>query len=335
MQAYFEGYQPRVPPSPTHLDSTETPVQSERAPASWDAYDTPYRLSTNFRHSGWTELRQLTLDAMCRCRLPLVRIKAFATCGVGTWIMRHKDDRELFRAVPEHCHDRFCIPCASARQAIIRRNLDHYLADRPHRFLTLTVRSSGEPLLELLKRLYTAFRRLRSRAFWKQRVRGGVAFLELTYNPQRQSWNPHLHAMLDGKYLDLQALSKTWLAVTGDSMNVKINLIRQRKEVTNYITKYATKPLPASVIRCSPALDECLQALRRRRMILTFGTWKRWRLLDDPSELDWDCVDHLDAIHWQALNGDPLAVNIIAMLPTADPHNGQFFVHVESDPPEE
>jgi len=333
MQTHFEGFPPPSRAPVAHLDPPETPAQPKRAPSTWDAYDTPPPLIETFRHSGWATNRRLTHDAMIRCRLPLHRIKAFSNCGTATWILRHKDDHTLFRAVSDHCHDRFCVPCASSRQAVIRRNLDHYLPLRPHRFLTLTIRNTDQPLAPLITRLYKAFSRLRARRFWRDRVRGGAAFLEVTYNTDRATWNPHLHCMLDGKYMDLQQLSKTWLAVTGDSQNVKIALIRDPRHVTNYITKYATKPLPPNVTRDPAALDECLTALARRRTILTFGTWKRWRLLDDPRDLDWICVAHVDELHHRATLDDPEAINILAMLHTADPHTGEFIVHTDPDPP--
>jgi len=270
---------------------------------------------------------------MIDARLPPARIHAFANCGTSHWIMRHKDDPDRFKIVPDHCHDRFCVPCGGSRQAVIRRNLHVHLRNQPHRFLTLTIRHHDETLATLLLKLYRGFRRLRQRTLWRERVRGGVAFLELTYAPDRNSWHPHLHCMLDGDYIDLQDLSRAWLAATGDSKSVKIQYIRDPATVTRYITKYATKPLPASVLRHHAALVEAIHALNARRTVITFGSWRNWRLLSDPEDHGWQLFDHINAVRIRAHYDDPLAMNILAMICTADPHTGEFYVHVQSDHP--
>ena len=272
---------------------------------------------------------------MVDLRLPHGRVEAFCECGSDFWIMRSTVDRELFRVVPDHCHDRLCVPCGGQRQSIIRRNLARSVPEIPHRFLTLTVRHDQEPLLILLDRLYRAFRLLRHRRFWRDRVQGGVAFLELTYDPQRQSWNPHLHCMLQGGYLELRALSAMWLACTGDSHNVKIKLIRQTRVVIEYITKYATKPLPASIVSDHARLCEAIGALTARRMVITFGSWKRWNLLDDPHDKGWELFAHLAAVKRGWRDDDVLCENILAMLPTANPQTGEFVVHVDGVEPDD
>lgn len=320
---------------PSLLDTVESPACRQTASATERTVDCRPTLTDNFRHSGWRHNRERTYAAMLRVDFSHARLAAFAGCGSGLWVLRHKEDLQRFRVVADHCHDRFCVPCCGQRQAIIRRNLDHYLPNRPHRFLTLTLRHQDEPLDYLLTRLYKCFKKLRGRRFWKDRVRGGAAFLEITYNAETHGWHPHLHCMLDGLYLDLGILRKLWLAITGDSHQVKINLIRTRREVVSYVTKYATKPVPPSVVQSDGALDEALKALRHRRTILTFGTWRNWKLTDDPQELDWTSYGHLDAIRYRATDGDLLCQNILDMMKTADPHTGEFMVDCHGPPLDE
>lgn len=318
----------------THLDPQETPVTPNTAPLIQQTPDPALALSDNFRHSGWQRQRAAIFATMQALYLPWPRLQAFASCGSSAWVMRSTTDPELFRVVPDYCHDRFCVPCGGQRQATIRRNLDVHLGREPHRFLTLTIRHAQEPLETLVHRLYVAFRYLRHRRAWKQRVKGGVAFLEITFNPETRSWNPHLHCMLEGSYFDLQDLSRLWLAATGDSQNVKIKLIRNRPAIINYVTKYATKPLPPSVVSDPDALAEAIQALRSRRMIVTFGTWHRWKLLADPKDEGWTVFAHLNALRLYAIADDVLCENILAMVNSADPRTGEFYVHVETSEPD-
>ena len=321
----------RPPPLFSHLDPPETPVEPETIGPPREDLDTDLGLRHNFRHSGWTHDRQLVYAALCDLNVSYARREAFRTCGSSFWVQQHRTDPERFRLVADHCHDRLCIPCAGTRQAVIRRNALRLIPDRPHRFLTLTIRNVGQDLATMLNRLYTSFRKLRQRSIWKTRVFGGVAFCEVTYNAERQTWNPHLHCILDGYYIDRPDLSRAWLAVTGDSFNVNIRLIRTKYAVVNYVTKYATKPLPHSVIVGGASLPEAIEAFKRRRLVLTFGTWRNWKLLETTDDSDWKLYDHLEAVQAAARSGNRVALNILAMKHTADPHTGEF--HVIDDGP--
>lgn len=246
--------------------------------------------------------------------------------------MRHRVDRERYKAVPDYCHDRWCQPCASSRQALIRRNLSGRIQDHPHRFLTLTIRHGSEPLADLIKHLYKSFRRLRSRALWRDRVRGGACFLEITYDHDRNSWHPHLHCMLDGSYIDRPELSRLWLAATGDSCNLDLRYIRTPREAVNYITKYATKPLPHSIIRDPDLLQEAMLAVSSLRTIITIGTWSKWRLLAHDSDDAWELFDHFNSIVLRSTMDDTLCARIVSMLPTANPDTHEFYFCLD-DPP--
>lgn len=315
----------------SHLDPVETPVEPITSSPSTREPDSDLGLCDHFRHSGWKHDRELIFATMRDLNLSYGRREAFRTCGTGFWIQRHRDDPERFRTVADHCHDRLCVPCGHSRQAVIRQNASRLIPDRPHRFLTLTIRNVGDDLNTMLNHLYTSFRKLRQRSLWKRRVWGGVAFCEITYNAERRTWNPHLHCILDGLYIDRPDLTRAWLAVTGDSFNVKIQLIRTKYAVINYVTKYATKPLPHSVIAGGDALPEAIRALRRRRLLIPFGTWRSFRLLDNPADADWQLYDHSSGIEVRALAGDVLAANVLSMLHTAHPITGEF--HVLNDGP--
>ena len=292
--------------TPAPLDPPETVDDSNCSPLPGEPPPEIQRLCEGFRHSGWQKTRQKIYDAMKTIPVPFARSTSFAACGDSLWCLRHKTEPERFKCVPDHCHDRFCVPCGLHRQALIRRNLAQHLEDHPHRFITLTIRSTTEPLKFLVKHLYDSFRRLRSRRLWKAHVFGGAAFLEITRNLESGAWHPHLHIICSGRYLDLQDLKQAWLGVTGDSHAIQINLIRDKRAIVEYVTKYATIPLPECVIASEPDLIEAIQALRGTRMILPFGTWRGWKLLDDPSDDAWALFEHWNAVQINAREGDHL-----------------------------
>lgn len=340
----------------TPLDSIETPVEPSSAPALWDDAPALYELRDVFRHSGWRRQRQLIFDAFLDLTrsdyrievsadspraytfrpavMQFSRIESFRTCGTGSWILRHANDATRFRIVPDHCHDRWCIPCATARRNTIRKNLDRLISVQPHRFLTLTIRHHEEPLSELLRRLYSGFRRLRQRQLWKDRVGGGVAFLEIGFNSETRSWHPHLHCVLEGNYIHRPDLTQAWLEVTGDSRAVDIKIVRNRSHVVDYVSKYATKPIPPAAVEDAAALREAVGALTGRRFLIQFGTWKRWKLLDAKTDQDWTLYCHEDDLRYLATSDDPLAENVLAMLSAADPFTGEFVVLLDGVPPD-
>lgn len=269
---------------------------------------------------------------MVDLRVPYTRLIAFAECGMASWVLRSRDDPSVFKLALNTCKDRFCQPCAAARAALIRRNLHDHLDDSPHRFATFTIRHDREPLKVLLERLYRAFRKLRQRPLWKERVDGGVAFLEVKLSDRSGWWHPHLHCILSGSYIPLPDIRRDWLAVTGDSWNVDLRLVRDEAEIQHYVTKYVTKALPSPAIDQPDMLDELVAALRSRRLIITFGKWRRWKLLTDPSEASWELFAHEDEVRFRATCDDPLCSAIVAMFGHADPRTGEIYLDLDQLP---
>jgi hypothetical protein len=221
------------------------------------------------------------------------------------------------------------------RQAVIRRNLQTRLATGTYRFLTLTIRHQSEPLRPLINRLYASFRKLRQTAHWRERVDGGVAIFELTYNPRANGWHPHVHCILAGRYLDVVILRRAWLTITGDSTGIDISLLRTKRGAIDYVCKYSTKAMPPAIFRDRDALTEVLDVLAKRRLVLTFGTWRRYRLLEDPDDRGWEAFDSVTALIYRRSQDDDLASRILSMLHTADPHTAEFLVDLDLPPPYE
>lgn len=276
-------------------------AQSEASVHPLETTATPHLCSPDFdkRHTTWSPRRKAIYDALLQTDAGPNRIGAFKTCGAGFWVLRKRDDHRSIKIVHDYCHDRFCESCGWLRQSTIRANLQDKLSDHPHRFLTLTLKSEHEPLTVLLDKLLKCFKRLRATAFWREKVKGGAAFIEVTANAESGSWHPHLHAIIDGKWLEQSVLRELWRTITGDSYVLDIRLIRSRIEVTNYITKYATKPLPNRIVKDEPLLCEAVEALKGRKLCYTFGTWSRWSLLKPPPDDEWETLCHANELYFR------------------------------------
>jgi len=264
------------------------------------------------RHVTWSSRRRAIYNALIETDAGPNRIGAFQSCGAGYWVLRRRDDHRSIKIVHDYCHDRFCEPCGWLRQSTIRLNLQSKLSDNPHRFLTLTLKSEDEPLKELLDKLLKCFKRLRATTFWKEKVHGGAAFIEVTANAESGRWHPHLHAIIDGKWLDQATLRELWRTITGDSYVVDIRLIRSRIEVTNYITKYATKPLPNRIVKDEPLLAEAIESLKGRKLCYTFGLWSRWSLLKPPPDDEWETYCHANELPFHVGSSEAYSTEIIA-----------------------
>jgi hypothetical protein len=322
-------------PASSQLDPVETPAWQDPCSPSLGTLDTESGLVDTFRHTGWAKRRAAIhtsmMDAGCRVN----RLVRFRRCGADRWILRNRRDPTIFKVVTAKCRDRFCSPCVVDRQAVIRRNLQLRLSDRSYRFLTLTIRHHHEPLRDLFNRLHTAFRKLRQTLHWRERVDGGISIFELTYDPAAHGWHPHLHCILDGRYLDVVLLRRTWLAITGDSTGVDISLVRTKHRAIDYVCKYSTKAMPPGIFRDRAALTEAIETLSKRRLLLCFGTWRHYRILEDPRERHWEAFDSIAALIYRRSHDDELASRILAMLPTADVHTAEFVVDLDLPPPEQ
>ncbi|MCK4958961.1 MAG: protein rep, partial [Planctomycetes bacterium] len=324
-----------APPVSSQLDPVETPVRYDPCSPTVGAIDPQSGLVDTFRHTGWAARRAAIHAALWDAGCRLSRRLRFQRCGADRWILRNRQDPTIFKVVTAKCHDRFCSPCVVDRQAVIRRNLQTRLAEGTFRFLTLTLRHHHEPLKPLFNRLHTAFRKLRQTSHWKDRVSGGVAIYELTYDPAANGWHPHLHCILQGRYMDVVLLRRTWLAITGDSTGVDISLIRSKHGAIDYVCKYSTKAMPPGIFRDPNALAEAIETLSKRRLVLCFGAWRNFRLLVDPDERSWEAFDSIESLRLRRSAGSEIASRVLAMLPTADAHTAEFIVDLDHLPPPE
>lgn len=188
------------------------------------------------------------------------------------------------------------------------------IKDKHVRFLTLTIKTTNEPLEASLNKLYHSFQALRRRRIWLNHVTGGVAFLEVKWSAKSERWHPHLHCLVVGTYIDKSQLSRVWREITTDSFIIDIRRPPNDAAVTRYVTKYASKPFNNTYLNRSHLLDEAILALAGRKLALTFGTWRGVKLTESAIEGCWEPVDSLESILNRAARGDPESRAIVQRL---------------------
>jgi len=273
----------------------------------------------SFRHSGWAPVRTRVWRALQDADASDNRLANFETCGHHAWVLESVTNPGEYRIAADKCHDRFCGPCGAERSRVIASNVLSTVGESAPRFLTLTLKARSEQLTLTIDRLYKSFTRLRQRHLWKHSVTGGVAFLEVKRSRDCNHWHVHLHTLIEGTYLCKRKLTRAWYQITGDSYIVDIQLVDNRNSLVRYVAKYASKPLDPTTTRSHAALVEAIEALKGRRLCLTFGSWRSVVLTELPDSDEWNAVAPLPEILQRAENGDGSARRILDLLKGNNP----------------
>jgi len=147
--------------------------------------------------------------------------------------------------------------------------------------LTLTVKN-GFDLNERVGHLFSSLRKFKDKRRNKKnggrcvtefsKIAGAIGSYELSYS-EEHGWHPHLHMIVFLEdYIDVRALSREWLAITGDSMIVDVRLIDEKNlfKSLNEVFKYALK-----FHSLTPSQTyECYQVLKNRKKLFTLGVMR-------------------------------------------------------------
>lgn len=308
----------RLPDGSDFSSPPETPSHLPPAPPCKPPDDIA-QVEVSFRHSGWWRQRNLIRGALEAVGVPEKRLQRFDMCGSSAWVVQDKNDPDHYSIASDHCRDRFCQACATERSNRVARNLTEAIGKHPCRFITLTLKTTNEPLAESLKHLYDSFARLRRTKLWTSAVTAGAASCEIKWNEGTNRWHPHLHLLVVGSYLPQKLLSEAWRVASRGSFVVDVRLVRDSNSAARYVSKYATKPLNSSFVAVPDRLQEAVLALKGRRLILTFGLWATLQLLAGDSDVEWRPIAPLWRIIDEAAVGSPSAKAILRSLTESQP----------------
>jgi len=202
------------------------------------------------------------------------------------------------RVMSDACHERWCPMCANQKAAFARESTHTYIASllKP-RFLTLTLRHCEDGLLEQIEFLQDCFRRLRTRAYWKKRVFGGIWFLQVHRSEHDGCWHPHLHIVLDAKWLEHGTLSDLWDLVSYGSPVLDIRRIHNPESSAQYVARYSARPARFATMPVDDRVEMIL-AMKGKRLSGTFGNAKCVTLTPPKSdeERDWVHIGYYDQL---------------------------------------
>lgn len=285
----------------TSLDPPQSTVIFQDGPIDHEARtrpDTAYR----FRKPEHAYAYQRTLDALNSRHTWAKQARRLGLCGAHATIW-HSPSTDQIRVQAYHCGLRCCPRCREMHAARTRTTLGRFLRPVPRNrlsMITLTTAHSALPLCEQIDGLYGSFRRLRASRLWRAAKPRGYAVLEITYNPDREEWHPHLHLLAETPYIPQGKLAAAWTAATrGTASIVDIRRVNRHsvERYQHYLTDYLTKPAAREVLDHPVRLVEWIDGLTHRKVLIKFG---RPTLADEPEKPvdpgDWSLVGSMIGI---------------------------------------
>ena len=197
--------------------------------------------------------------------------KQYSRCRTDAWVVQHEDTLEL-RIASRKCNQRWCPMCQKTKRWIITSSVREWANRQKHlKFLTFTLKSSADSVEDQVARIYKSFIKLRRTAFFRNKVRGGVWFFQVTVNKSTGLWHPHVHVLVDADYIPKRLLKNAWHKITLDSHIIDIRKVSNPEKAAEYVARYAT--VPADLLQCTVAQGSALIiGLKGRRMCGCFGS---------------------------------------------------------------
>lgn len=253
-----------MPESASSVHTIETSVLSD----NWPSY-------RDLRISYCSEEYKATLDMYLYLdnKQSMNRVSLLEKCRKFAWFARSTETGRV-HVCSNSCRQRWCPVCSGSRSSYIVRSLEPWIRKVKHpRFLTLTLKHSNAPLKHQIDTLYNHFRNLRRDKQFKQYVKGGVWFFQVKLSGHGDQWHPHLHCLIQGKYMPHDWISRKWKNVTKTSNIVDIRAVKNKSEVAKYVARYCARPAQLSTFPIS-LREEIFEGLHGRRLCGKWGSAK-------------------------------------------------------------
>ena len=212
------------------------------------------------------------------------------------------EKKKLYKSNP--CKNRFCPMCAwrKARKDALGLSLmmQHIKQTEYKQFIFLTLTTPNVTLEHLeseIKHYNESFRRLSNRKHFKSIAKGYVRKLEITYNKERDDYNPHFHVLIavnksyftDKRYyISQKEWLNLWRDVTGNSeiTQVHIQKVKQNNNKELYeMAKYSGKDNDYLINQ--KVFDVFYKALKGKQILVYSGLFKEARKKLKNGELDY------------------------------------------------
>lgn len=212
------------------------------------------------------------------------------------------EKQKLYKA--NSCKNRFCPVCAwrkARKDALGLSLMMQYIKQQEKKefiFLTLTTPNvMSDELENEIKRYNNSFRKLIKRKKVGSVIKGYVRKLEITYNKERDDYNPHFHVLIavnksyftDKRYyISQQEWLDLWRDVTGISeiTQVQVQKIRQNNNKELYeMAKYSGKD--SDYLINQKVFDAFYKSLKGKQVLVYSGLFKEAKKKLKNGDLDY------------------------------------------------
>jgi plasmid rolling circle replication initiator protein Rep len=236
------------------------------------------------------------------------KAKRLHLCGKTLIYAENPAGGEAIPVSAMRCGLRLCPSCSWIRARQIFQNVYSVITEpdfscKQFIFLTLTVKNCRSVFLESeISRILSAWRDLTKdeRQPFRRSFSGTFRALEVTYNPLKKTYHPHLHAMaaVDKKYfkksnqdyISQSKLRKLWRDACGLDYLPQCRIEKVKNTAKKQVAEVAKYTVKSADYLNRPAVLEALDpALKGKRLIAYGGLFKvvKKRLnLPDEDELD-------------------------------------------------
>ncbi len=205
------------------------------------------------------------------------RVEALHKCRTFAWFARCTETGRV-HVCSNSCRQRWCPICTGTRSNYIVRSLEEWIQNvKNPRFMTLTLRHTNAPLVHQIESIYKFFRYLRRDKQFKQFVQGGVWFFQVKLSKRSDQWHPHIHCIIQGRYMPKGWLSRKWKQITKTSTIVDIKAIKNKSEIARYVARYCARPAKLSEYPVELRV-EIFEAMHSRRLCGVWGHARGVRL---------------------------------------------------------
>ena len=255
---------------PGHLERDESILLDQRGTnrhLSWASTDHPakriqkefWREQTAFKNSIAAKLREVGLVEDAASLENCHSYYTVAVCG----------DCGQVRKFPNRCDQFFCPECNHHLTADRTSQVEWWTKTiRQPKHICLTIKNINHitPLhIDELRRYFTKLRHRKFTRGW----RGGFYSMQITHSAT--GWHPHIHVVVDANWIDTNALTDAWRAITrGAGQVTKVKDCRNKgylRRVTSYIARGSEMAAWEPMI-----IAECIEAFRGRRTFGVFGS---------------------------------------------------------------
>ncbi|MDA1937193.1 protein rep [Bacillus thuringiensis] len=228
----------------------------------------------------------------------------FKDCGTFNQFISTSDKEKSKLIASNSCKNRFCPICAwrkACKDAMkIATMMEAIKLEEKKEFLFLTLTTpniKGDAVRSEIDRFNKAFNKLFKRRNVARSIKGYIRKLEMTYNKERDDYNPHFHVLLcvDKNYFkrkELYIKQKEWLSMWREATDLpeitqvhiqKVELIREGNAVGE-IAKYSAKDYEMATSQ--EVFDVFYSALKSRQLVVYGGMFKDYALKYERGELD-------------------------------------------------